>query len=316
MARPQRILDNRGRPIFEALGLRRVFWRDAYHRVLDSTWRAFFALALATYLVLHAIFAVLYLAVPGSITNTDGSFGEAYFFSVQTMMTIGYGGMMPANLFGDVMVTIEAFVGLVCTAVMTGLVFAKFSKPSANVLFSKVAVINLHEGLPTLMFRMANARGNRIVEASLTLIVARSVITKEGESFRRIEDLKLTRTRTPLFGVSWTAMHVIDDESPLAHCGYEELLLQNAEMTAVLSGVDETSSQGVHARYVYGADEILWDMRFEDILLLEGERRVLDYRRFHDVKTAKERVPRNEGPLSRERSSQKPRSVAKASGES
>jgi inward rectifier potassium channel len=283
----QRLVDNLGKQSFSAIGLPRSFWRDVYHRILEMRWRSFLAIAFACYVLVHALFALVYLAEPGSIANADGTFWSAYFFSVQTMMTIGYGGMTPATPFANVVVLVEAFLGLLATAMLTGLVFAKFTKPSSAVLWADVACIALHDGVPTLSVRMANARGNRIVEAGLTLVVLYNDTTAEGERFRRIQDLRLVRRSSPVFYVSWTAMHPIDESSPLFGETQASLADKAVEIIAVLTGVDETSAQSVTARRSYLAADLRFGERYADIIDVgpDGER-VIDYRRFHDTRPA------------------------------
>jgi inward rectifier potassium channel len=282
-----RFTDNRGRPTIEAIGLPRAVLRDLYHRVLTAKWRWFFLVATLYYLSVHAIFALLYLLQPGSIVNAaPGSFWDAYFFSVQTWMTIGYGVMSPGSFWGHWLVTIEAFLGMLTTAVITGLVFAKFARPTANILFSDVCCVSNVDGVPTLSFRMANARGNRLVEAALTVNVARTVRTAEGESFRRVIDLKLVRSHNPMFFVGWTALHRIDEASPLLGHDVASLKKDATEILVVLTGLDEDIAATVHARKAYGPDDIRWGHRFADIVTSSTERdgvRVFDYRKFHDT---------------------------------
>jgi inward rectifier potassium channel len=283
----RRFLDNRGQATFATIGMPSSVWRDIYHQLLDARWRTFFAIALVLYLGAHFVFATLYTLEPGSITNAD-SFSDAYFFSVQTMMTIGYGGMTPATPWANLIVTIEAFLGLVTTAVLTGLVFAKFSRPSSNVLWSDVACISVYEGVPTLSIRMANARGNRIVQATLTVVAGMTLTTREGERFRKLRDLSLTRSSSPLFSVSWTAMHPIDEKSPLYGETAESLATKGLELICVVVGLDETSSQSVHSRHSYTAEELRWDQRFVDIIDIQPDgTRVIDYRRFHETQPAR-----------------------------
>lgn len=271
----------------------RSVWRDVYHRILEMRWRAFFALAVLVYSGMHVIFASLFMLEEGSIGHSDGTFLSAYFFSVQTMMTIGYGGMTPATVWANVIVTGEAFVGLLFTAMLTGLVLAKFTRPTSSVLWARLAVITIHDGKPTLMVRMANARGNRIVEASLSLVTAMTETTVEGETFRRLRDLTLVRRTTPLFSVSWTAMHVIDESSPLHGETQSSLRAKAFELMAVLTGVDETSSQSVHARTSYVADDLRFGERYEDIIVIRDDgSRLIDYRRFHDTKPSQAPLPR------------------------
>lgn len=284
---PRRFLDNRGSPTFSTIGLPPSFWRDVYHRILEMRWRTFFGAAVLVYSGMHVIFATLFSLEEGSIGHSDGTFLEAYFFSVQTMMTIGYGGMTPATTWANVVVTIEAFVGLLFTAMLTGLVLAKFTRPTAAVMWSKIATISVHEGKPTLMIRMANARGNRIVEANVTMVAAMTIQTQEGETFRRLRDLTLVRRSSPLFSVSFTAMHVIDESSPLFGETPESLRRKALEIMCILSGVDETSVQSVHARASYVTDDLRFGERFEDIIVVQPDQsRVIDYRKFHETRPA------------------------------
>lgn len=288
--RPIRFLDNSGRPVLVGLNLPRATWRDLYQRMLSASWPVFFAWTTAYYALIHVVFAALYVAQPGSITNApNGDFVDAYFFSVQTMMTIGYGAMAPATLWANVLVTIEAFFGMITTALMTGLVFARFARPTANVLFSDVLCVSTHDGHPTLLMRCANARGNRIVEASLSVTLATSIKTKEGETFRRVKDVALVRPKNSMFFVSWTAMHRIDETSPLFGETAESLAEKGAELLFVLTGIDEDLGATVHARRAYGAHQMRFGERFVDIITQTpgpDGLRVIDYGRFHETQPA------------------------------
>lgn len=290
--RPVRFLDNRGRPALLGLNLPRATWRDLYQRMLSASWPVFFGWATAYYLLVHVVFAALYSLEEGSIANAPhGDFFDAYFFSVQTMMTIGYGAMGPATVWANVLVTVEAYWGMLTTAILTGLVFARFARPTANVLFSDVVCVSKHDGHPTLLMRCANARGNRIVEASLSVTLATTVKTKEGETFRRIRDVALVRPKNSMFFVSWTAMHRIDEHSPLHGETAESLAEKNAELLFVLTGIDEDLGATVHARRAYGAEEMRFGQRFVDVLsTVAGSEglRVIDYARFHETQPAEE----------------------------
>lgn len=270
-----------------AVGLGRGFapFQDLYHFVLTRAWWQFFGLCGVLFLVANLAFALLYWLVPGSIANAPhGDFGDAFFFSVESMATIGYGSMGPGNLYAHVVVTLEAFVGIVVTALVTGLTFAKFSVPRANVLFTERGVIAPRDGVPTLMFRMANARHNGILEAQLRIVVLRTERTREGDVMRRPVELELVRRMTPLFALSWTAMHVIDASSPFFGDGLARLREERAEIILTLIGLDDTISQTVHARYRYAIEDIVQNARFADVLTVQPDgTRILDYRRFHDV---------------------------------
>jgi inward rectifier potassium channel len=231
------------------------------------------------------VFAGLYLMFPGEVANlAPGDFPNAFFFSVETFGTIGYGYLYPKGLEANLIMTVETFVGLVYVALATGLVFARVSRPTARVTFSRQAVVTEFDGEPMLMFRAANRRANQILEAEVTIALARDVRTLEGSDIRRFDELVVRRSRSPLFAYTWTVMHHIDEASPLWGATPEILQAQNVELIVVLSGVDDRYAQRVHARYSYQADEIVWNKRMADVLTIGPTgRRVIDYRRFHDL---------------------------------
>ena len=260
-------------------------WHDLYHSALNAPWWALLATFAGFYVVVNALFALAYIAGGDDIANARaGSFVDAFFFSVQTMATIGYGALAPRGVYANVLVAIEAFLGVLSFALATGLFFAKFSRPTARVLFSRVAVITSRDGVRSLMLRMANERANQILEAQVHLALARTETTAEGERVRRLYDLELVRTRTPLFVLTWTVIHPIDERSPLFGATQESLRTVEGEIVVSVTGIDETFSQTIYARYSYLADEIVWDARFADIMsVLPDGRRLVDYSRFHDV---------------------------------
>jgi inward rectifier potassium channel len=267
-------------------GLTHSKWRDPYHLLLTLDWPQFLALSVVSYLILNTVFALLYLAGGDCLKNArPGSFADAFFFSVQTMATIGYGAIYPNTDYANILVSIEAFAGLMGVAVGTGLMFARFSRPTARVLFSRVAVIAPLNGVPTLIFRTANERRNQILEAQLGVSLLRNEITIEGEPMRRFYDLQLVRNQTRNFSLTWTVMHPIDESSPLFGATPESLAQSQTDIVITLIGFDETVSQTVHARHYYITEEILFDRRFVDIFSTKQDgRRMIDYSRFHDVK--------------------------------
>src|SRR5215469_14319317 len=216
----------------------RAEWHlDLYHHLLTMPWSLLFALISSTYIGFNLIFAGLYLLQPGSIANArPGSLADAFFFSIQTSATIGYGDMRPATLFANILVTGEVLAGMTMLAIATGLVFARFSRPTARVMFSRVAVVVPHDGVPTLMFRVANQRRNQIVEAQVSIALMRNEVTAEGVAMRRFHDLHVERSRTPMFSLSWTVMHRIDERSPLYGATVESLLRHQAEIVVAIVG--------------------------------------------------------------------------------
>ena len=257
-------------------------WRDLYHLSLTISWVGYIGLLGLIYLTINALFAVAYVLGGDTIANADpGSLFDAFFFSVQTMASIGYGAMYPQTPYANWLVVMEAFVGLLFIAMATGMSFARFSVPTARILFSDYAVITRHNGVPTLMFRTANKRRNRILEAQLWATLVIDEITQEGKFYRRFYDLNLVRSHTPLFALSWTAMHRIDPQSPLYGKTPAYLADQNAEIIVIITGIDETMSQTIHARHSFIAAEILWEHRLQDILDTTPEgRRSINFRKF------------------------------------
>ena len=258
--------------------------RDAYHKLLTMHWSGFFLLVFLTYMVTNASFALGYWLLGDVIENAEpGSYRDAFFFSVQTLATIGYGKFAPRTFGANVLVSIEALLGLLGLAVMTGLLFARFSRPTARVLFSRVAVVAQYEGVSSLMFRLANTRSSRIVEARLKLTLIRNEVTAEGREVRRLHDLHLVRSEHSAFALTWTAVHPITPGSPLDGADPEALREAMADFVVSLVGLDEGFSQTVHARYGYRAEEIRWGYRFADILNQGADRSIIDYTKFHDV---------------------------------
>lgn len=266
-------------------GVPNFHWGDLYHLLLTLSWPNFFALIGLGYAVTNVLFALAYLAAGNGIENArQGNFLDAFFFSVQTMATIGYGAMYPKTAFTNALVTLEALLGLLGVALASGLMFARISIPRARVLFSRVAVVATYNGVPTLMFRVGNERQNWILEAQISVTLVRTEITTEGEAMRRLYDMLLVRSHSPLFALSWTVMHTIDESSPLYRLTPEAMLEDNMEILVTFTGLDETVSQTIHARHSFIPGEIVRNVRFVDILSRTPDgRRSIDYSRFHDV---------------------------------
>jgi inward rectifier potassium channel len=267
------------------IGRRWAPLQDLYHRILDLSWALYFGAIAVGFVAVNTVFAALYLAQPGSISGSDGTFRAAFFFSVQTVATIGYGTMAPATLYAHILVTCEALAGLLGFALVTGATFSKFSRPRARVLFSNKIAVGTRNGERHVMFRMANERHNQIVEAQLRVLILQDTVTTEGEPLRVPIELKLIRDRTSLFRLSWTAMHRIDASSPFHGEDALDKLRQNkAEIYLSFTGIDETIAQAVHARHAYSLDDIAWGARFKDVIsTLPSGARAIDYRWFHDV---------------------------------
>jgi inward rectifier potassium channel len=278
-----RIINREGRFELEGLGRWYHHWRDPYHLMLTLPWPGFAALICGGYLLLNTGFALLYL-LGGDCLNgaTAGSFGDAFFFSVQTFASIGYGAITPKTPYANLIVTAEAIASLLTMAMVTGLAFSRFSKPTARVMFSNAAVITRHNGIPTLILRAANQRRNQILEAQIKLYLSRDETTLEGHGIRRVYDLKLVRNVNPTFVLSWSVMHPIHDDSPLYGLSRDDWAAARATIVVTLSGLDETVADTIYARRTYGLPEILWNHRFQDVIetTTDGER-IINYRHFH-----------------------------------
>jgi inward rectifier potassium channel len=269
----------------ETLGLGHGFWTDLYHWAMAVHWPVFFGSAAALFVALNATFALLYWLGHEPIANAEGNGALAYFyFSIETLATVGYGDMHPQTDYGHLIATVEIFTGMSFLAVMTGLIFARFSRPRARFVFAKHAVITRHEGQQTLMIRMANARHNTISRANARLWLIRAERTKEGDQLRRIHELKLDRNEHPMFVLSWMIFHVIDEASPLH--GATSSNLEDGDVVLVLNvgGIDDSSAQQLSARHVYSWRDIRWRHRYRDITSVSPQGRfLLEYTKFHDV---------------------------------
>ncbi len=266
------------------VGARRPGLRDAYHALLRMSWWRVIAVIASVFVVLNALFALLYVGVGGIANARPGSFLDAFFFSVQTMGTIGYGAMFPASTAANTLVVLESIVGLLITALATGLVFVRFSLTRPRMVFARYAAIGPMDGVPTLMIRLGNDRSNQIYDAQMRLILTTTTRTAEGVPFYRTADLRLVRDRAPALARSWTLLHRVDEQSPLHRQTPESLASTDAELLLSVSGVDDTSLQSVHARWTYEHTSIVWGSRLADILSETPEGDVLlDLRRFHEL---------------------------------
>lgn len=278
----------------ERIGLEREIWSDLFHTALTLSWGQLALFIVAGFLLLNTGFAGLYLVGGENIANAaPGSFLDAFAFSIQTFATIGYGVFAPQSSWAHGLVAVESVVAILFNALATGLFFAKFARPTAKVIFAEVATICLHEGLPTLQLQCANGRHNQLVEASFKLRISRIVRTPEGQSMRRLYDLPLLRESNPIFALSWTLFHPITRESPLYGQTPESLAASQTMLIGVLTGIDDTMAQVVHARSIWFWDKILFHRRHVDIMRADlgtGDA-VIDYTRFHETVDCPEERP-------------------------
>jgi inward rectifier potassium channel len=266
-------------------GLSNKVLQDLYHHFMTVSWTRLFATIAAFFLIFDLIFGCLYNAVPGCIANLNPpGFPGAFFFSVETLATVGYGDMHPQTLYGHLVAMGEIFVGLMMLAVITGIMFARFSRPQARIMFAKPAVVRPIDGKLTLMFRAANVRQNVVQEASAVLRMLRDEVTPEGFRIRRIVDLPLVRSQHPVFSLGWNLMHTIDETSPLRFESAETLSATRTILILSLSGTDETTGQVLMARAEYASESIRWGHAFRDILEPHPDGSLhIDYGKFDEV---------------------------------
>ncbi len=260
-------------------------WRDAYQWLLSLRWASFAAFVAAVYVTLNLLFAALYLLRANSIAGVKpGSFANAFFFSVQTLATVGYGHMYPQTLFGHIVTTVEIMSGMFLLAVMTGLIFVRFSRPAARIVFSKSVVIAPFDGRPTLMLRVGNLRQQSMVEVKFRLMFTRDEPIKEDDSFRHFYYLKLAFDHLIAWPAALTLRHTIDETSPLYGATIESLEAQRAILIASVVGIDPVISASVQTQKDYNPRDIRFDERFVEIYTDHGGGKLtVDYGRLHDT---------------------------------
>lgn len=267
------------------------FWESlsAYHYILSLSWPKFIGIVAFIYITLNTVFALGYVAcgpeaLVGFANQTSTlRFAQAFFFSVETLATIGYGSIAPMTIASNLLMTVESLFGLLGFSLVAGIVFARFARPNAQIIFSDVAVIAPYRGITAFMFRIANQRSSEIVEMEAKVLL--SVRRRDGHvTDRDFLNLKLERERVVFFPLSWTLVHPIDESSPLFGVTPEELRERDGEFLILLNGFDETFSQNVHARTSYKPEEVVWGAKFRTILNIPANDGVIsiDVSKLHD----------------------------------
>lgn len=271
----------------ETRGLPEGFWTDLYHRALIVYWPVFFGSAAAIFIALNAVFAFVYWLGHEPIANVSPDIPlplNLFYFAIETLATVGYGDMHPQTNYGHLVATVEIFTGMSFLAVMTGLIFARFSRPRARFIFARHPIVGQHLGKRTLMIRVANERHNTISQATARLWLLRVEQTEAGAQLRRFYELKLERSEHPMFALSWTLFHAVDKVSPLHGMTAADLARADGALVLNLSGVDDNSAQHLHARQIYSHRDIRWNHSYRDITSHSDEGRLLiDYSLFHEV---------------------------------
>ncbi len=257
-------------------GGHRYDWRDPYHFALAISWPRFILVFVTADLAINVLFATAYLAQPGAISNAHpGSLSDAFFFSLETLATVGYGVMAPATIYGHVVASIEILCGMAFMAIMTGLVFVRFSRPRARILYAANPVIGKFNGKPTLMVRIANGREHRLTDATAQLGILVNEWTKEGHFFRRIIDLPLVRSRLPLFALTWTLMHEIDAASPFNEYETKEMGKVIVRLFLSIEARDPALAARVYDIKDYGPEDIFFGHRYSDAVAVDEDGRTI-----------------------------------------
>lgn len=285
MKRSAAIRVQAGHREFIKLNAKRYDWRDLYHLILTFSWPQFAAMVLGTYLCINFLFATLYFLSGDCISElAPGSYSDRFFFSVETLATVGYGHAYPATLYGHCVATLEILVGLFGLAVLTGLIFVRFSRPTARIRFSNVAVIAPFNGNPTLMVRLANLRHHAMVEAQFRLLYMRDELTKEGEDVRRFYPLQLQFNHLISFPAALTLRHEIDQTSPLFGLTPDDLKLTDSRMLVSIVCIDPVIQAPVQTQTEYVHEQIAWNQRFAEIYTEDAVGRyTVDYSKFDET---------------------------------
>ena len=256
-------------------GVARFDLRDPYHLAVTLSWPAFFGLAFAAILALNLIFAVLYILRPDAVENLHPhDVIGAMFFSLETLATVGYGEMSPYSTYGHVVAAIEILTGMTFTAIFTGILFVRFSQPQARILFADKAVITPHNGQPTLMLRIANGRLTLLTHALARVAVMIAETSPEGNVFRRVQDLRLMRDEMPIFPLTWTLMHVIDETSPVFGMDAEQMEQTQTRFFVAVEAKDAAMGATVQALNTFMPGQVAFGMRYSDAVVVDDSGRV------------------------------------------
>ena len=261
-----------------------------YHWLLTISWPRFLGFVAVTYVAVNMLFGGAFLLCgPNALQSVTGVFANqpfyrAFFFSVDSFATIGYGNIVPVGVAANTLVTIEAFMNILGIALATGVIFSRFSRPSAKIIYSRNAIVAPYQETTALEFRIANGRSSQLIDVQVQVILTRMELVA-GTKVRKFYDLELERERVVFFALSWTVVHPIDPKSPMWNSTREEMLDSDAEILILLSGTDETISQTVHSRSSYKADEIVWGARFTNMFMRTEEEGIvgMNLTRIHDI---------------------------------
>jgi len=248
-------------------GVSRYDWGDPYRLAIELNWPQFLSLMVAVYASVITLFAVIYSLVPGAVANArPHAVSDHFFFSLETLATVGYGYMYPATLYAHIVASVEIMTGVVFTAILTGLIFARFAKPRAKFLFAENPVITTHNGKSTLMLRVGNGRAAVLADASVKISVLLSEVSAEGARFRRTHELTLARHTIPVFPLTWTIMHDIDEHSPLHGLDSQTFEAADARLFVSFQARDPTLAAVVYDVRNYSPADVRFGARYIDVI--------------------------------------------------
>jgi inward rectifier potassium channel len=270
-----------------AEGLERNLWTDVYHNAMTASWPVLIATLAAAFVLLNFIFALIYDLGDAPVANAREGLADLFFFSVETTSTVGYGDMHPQTDYGHIVATAENFIGMMLLAMMTGLVFARISRPRAKILFARNPVVAVHNGVPTLMFRMANERSNFISEAKAKAWMIGPSVSREGRRLVGFEPMRLIKSENPTFALTWILFHAIERDSPLFGVDEESLAASEINFVVSIVGFDVTSGQTVHARGVFAAQDVRFGEEYDDVIWIDDRGlRHIDYAKINTTRPA------------------------------
>lgn len=247
-------------------------WANGYYHLVTMPWRYFFLLIFSFFLLLNLLFSLVYVLIGVEhfngvvIGDTMHNFMQAYFFSSQTLTTVGYGHISPNGFVISIVASFESFLGLLAFALMTGLLYGRFSRPSAKIVFSENLLISPYQGGQGMMFRMGNSSKSELIETEVQVLMAFNQREKDGTMSRKFYPLVLEINKISFFSLSWTVVHALNEQSPIYNFSQQDLLNANAEIMVLVKGTDETSQQLVHARRSYSAGDLVWNARFSPVI--------------------------------------------------
>ena len=266
-----------GSYVFAVKGVSRFDLRDPYHLAVALTWPQFLTGLFAIYLLVNVVFATLFWLMPGAVANARPyNFADAFFFSLETLATVGYGEMYPATLYGHVIAAIEIVCGVTFTAILTGLTFVRFSRPRGKLVFASNPVVAIHNGKPTLMLRIGHGRAGVLLDATAKLNVI-FLPNVEGRRVRRVQEMRLERAHVPVFPLAWTLMHVLDARSPLHGLDETKAIEMQVQVFVMIEARDPTLATLVHDMRNYNPEDFRFGMRYaKAIVSQDGDMPVVD----------------------------------------